>query len=74
MNKKEQAKHDWVVETQMFQRIAGTGEESYEELAQYYDECYGRKSVRDQQSIAENAKTNRVIFEAAGEAGRSRTN
>lgn len=74
MTKKEAAKHEWIVETQMFQRIAKTGEDSYEELSIAYDEFYEKKSTRTRQEAAENAKINRIILEQAGEAGRKRTN
>jgi hypothetical protein len=33
-----------------------------------------KKSTRDRQNAAENAKINRIILEQAGEAGRKRTN
>lgn len=70
--RKEKAKHEWITETQMFQRIAKTGEETYEELAAYWDLHFGKKTGPQAEVIAENMKTQRIILEAAGRAGRGR--
>ena len=49
MTKKELAKHEWILETQMFQRIARVTEDSYEHLSNVYDKFYKNSSLRDRQ-------------------------
>lgn len=63
MTRKEEARHVWVMETMMFQRIAKTGEDTYEELSDYYDSCYGKKPVNVQETAASNASAQRIILE-----------
>ena len=65
MNRKDRAKDEWINETMMFQRIAGTGEDSYEELAEYYDSSFKRLSSNDAETLAENAKVLSTILKAA---------
>ena len=65
MTKKELHKHRWILETMMFQRIAETGKDSYMDLYRYYDECFGKKTAKQREVIAENAKINMAILKNA---------
>lgn len=74
MNRKEELRHIYIMDTMMFQRIAKTGQDTYEELGAGYDEDFGRKSLRNKEIIVENNKTNLIILKQAGIAGQQRTN
>lgn len=62
-SKAQEAKDRWIAETQMFQRIAGTPESTYEELSKDWDEF--KTSKRKQREI-DSIQTHLAIMKAAG--------
>ncbi len=66
MNRKEELRHIYIMDTMMFQRIAKTGQSTYEELAVGYDEDFGKKSLKNKEVIVENNKINLTILQQAG--------
>lgn len=74
MNAKEKLRHEWILETQMFQRVARNEEETYEFLSDYYDEHFGKKPKKAQEVIVQNMKVQVIIQNAAIEAGKARRN
>lgn len=69
MTKKELAKHEWILETQMFQRIAHGTEEAYDLLSEEYDKIFKNASLRKRETLVENAKIQVTILKMADQSG-----
>jgi predicted transcriptional regulator len=58
-------KNEWIADTQMFQRIAGTPESSYEDLSKEFDRIVHRKTQKEVDVAVNNNKAHLTITKVA---------